>query len=761
MSTLLVNRRSFLQFTALAGGGLLVAAYFEPTDLLAQRGGGPPPRPDLFIKFAADGTVTLTAKNPEIGQGVKTMLPMLIAEELDVDWKDVRVEQADFDPTKYAGQQAGGSQATPNNYMTMRQVGAMARATLVAAAAQQWSVPATELTTASGQVWHRASNRSVAYAALATRAAAVPAPDPATLKLKEPTEFKIIGKSIPGVDNLAIVTGKPLFGIDVKVPNMLHAVFQRCPVFGGKAVSANLDLMKEMPGVRHAFIVDEVLPPPQGGGRAGGQGAASTAQGPMLADTRGRDVHSGVAIVADTWWHAQAARQKLQVRWDEGPNAAHSTAGYEARAAEFARQAPQRSTRTDGNVDEAFALAAREGKVVEATYAYPFLNHAPMEPMNCTAHLANGKLELWVGTQTPSGGRGVAARVAGVAPEDVVLHMPRMGGSFGRRLYNDYIGDAVAIAKVVGQPVQLRLSREDEMRQDTFRCGGFHHLKGGVDKAGNLIAFSNHHVTFDAGDNMGATEFPARFVPNVLLGASSMPKALPTGAHRAPRSNAFAYVMHGFLDELARAAGKDPIAFRLQLLAVPPVQAQAQGGGPGGGGGGGGWSAERMRGVLELAAEKSGWGKRLPRGTGMGVGFYFSHNGYFAEVAEVTVDANKRVKVTKVWVAGDVGRQIVNPINAEAQVVSSVIDGLNQLMDEITIDKGRVVQSNFHDYPLLRIRNAPPVVETHWKLSDNNPTGLGEPAMPPIIPAVTNAIYAATGTPVRSLPLTKHGYSWA
>jgi isoquinoline 1-oxidoreductase beta subunit len=582
----------------------------------------------------------------------------------------------------------------------------------------------------------------------------LPAPDPASVKLKEPTQFTIIGKPIPGVDNPAIVTGKPLFGIDVKVPNMLYAVFQRCPVFGGKAISANLDAIKEMTGVRHAFIVEEVLGA-QGGGRGGrGGGAAADApQGPMLADNRGRDVHSGVAIVADTWWHAQAARQRLQVQWDEGPNATHSTASYDASAAAMAKQAPERSTRVDGNVDEAFALAAREGKVVEATYSVPFLNHAPMEPMNCTAHLSGGKLELWVGTQTPSGGRGVAARVAGVAPEDVTLHMPRMGGSFGRRLYNDYIGDAVAIAKVVGQPVQLRLSREDEMRYDTFRCGGYHHLKGGVDRAGNLIAFSNHHLTFDAGDNMGANEFPARFVPNLSLGASSVPKALPTGAHRAPRSNSFAFVMHGFLDELARAAGKDPIAFRLQLLSTTPLDSAR-----------GALDPERMRGVLELVAEKSGWSSRvrsLPRGTGMGVGFYFSHSGYFAEVAEVTVDANKRIKVNKVWVAGDVGRQIVNPLNAEAQVVSSVIDGLNQLMDEITIEKGRVVQSNFHDYPLLRIRNAPAVVETHWKLSDNTPTGLGEPAMPPIIPAVTNAIYAATGVPVRSLPLTKHGYSWA
>jgi isoquinoline 1-oxidoreductase beta subunit len=446
--------------------------------------------------------------------------------------------------------------------------------------------------------------------------------------------------------------------------------------------------------------------------------------------------------------------------WEEGPNATHSTASYDTKAAELSKQPPQRQIRTDGNVEEAFALAAREGKVVEAAYFYPFLNHVPMEPVNCTAHLANGKLELWCGTQTPASGRPVAARVAGVPDTDVTLHLPRMGGSFGRRLSNDYVGDAVAIAKVVGQPVQLRWSREDDIRHDIFRCAGYHYFKGGVDRAGNLIAFQDHMVTFDSGDSIGATEFPARFVPNVMLAASSIPKALPTGAHRAPRSNALAFVMHGFLDELAIAAGKDPIAFRLSLLAVPPIQAAAGGGG---GGGGQGWSADRMRGVLELVAEKSGWGKRtLPRGTGMGVGFYFSHQGYFAEVAEVAVDAQKRVRVNKVWVAGDIGRQIINPLHAESQVAGSVIDGLSHMMGfEITIENGAVVQKNFDEYPLVRMRQAPRVIESHWVLSDNNPTGLGEPALPPIIPAVCNAIFAATGQRIRSLPLAKHGYRWA
>jgi len=772
MSTHTLNRRAFLRFTAIAGGGLVIAAYLDPEALLAQRGGGaPPPRPDAYIKIAPDGIVTITAKNPEIGQGVKTMLPMLIAEELDVDWKDVRVEQGDFDPSKYQGQQAGGSTATPNNFTSMRTVGATARATLVTAAAQTWNVPEAELTTASGKVWHKSSNRSVGYGALAAKAATLPMPEPASVKLKDPSEFKIIGKSITGVDNPAIVTGKPLFGIDVHVPGMLYAVFERCPVYGGKAKSANLDAIKAMPGIKHAFIVDESIPPPpQGGGPGGGGAPAAAPAGPALSDNRGRDVQSGVAIVADSWWFAESARKQLKVVWEEGPNAPHTSVAYATKAVELSKQAPQRQILADGNVDDAFAVAAKDGKVVESAYFYPFLNHVPMEPVNCTAHLKDGKLELWVGTQQPQGGLTVAARVAGVQTSDVTMHLPRMGGSFGRRLSNDYVGDAVAIAKVVGAPVQLRWSREDDLRHDVFRCAGYHYFKGGVDKAGNLIAWRDHMVTFDSGDNITATEFPARFVPNSLLAASSMPKAIPTGAHRAPRSNALAFVMQSFIDEMAHAAGKDPIAFRLALLSntptPPPPPAAGAAAGPGGPGGGGGavnpQFAERMRGVLELVAEKSGWGKKtLPKGTAMGVGFYFSHNGYFAEVAEVSVDANKKIKVNKVWVAADVGRQIVNPINAEAQVVSSIIDGMNQLMDEITIDAGRVVQSNFNNYPLVRMRNAPPVVEVHWKLSDNNPTGLGEPAMPPIVPAICNAIFSANGDRVRALPLLKSGYSWA
>ncbi|MEO6221862.1 MAG: molybdopterin cofactor-binding domain-containing protein [Vicinamibacterales bacterium] len=742
-----LDRRSFLRVTALAGGGFMLATYLEPLDIFAQgRGNAPPLEPNAFISIDANGIVTITAKNPEIGQGVKMMLPMLIAEELDADWKDVRIVQGDLNPAKYGTQSAGGSTATPSNWAPMRQIGGAARQMLIAAAAQQWGVPETEITTTPGMVVHAASKRSAGYGQFAAAAAKMTPPALAAVTLKDPKNYRIIGKPMPGVDNHKIVTGQPLYGSDVTVPGMLHAVYQRSPVIGGKAVSANLDAIKAMPGIKHAFIIPEGV----GGGSM-----------------------SGVAIVANSWWYAENARKQLKVVWNDGPTAADSTEGFAMKAAAMATQPPQSTSRTDGDVDAAFASAA---KTVEASYVYPFLAHAPMEPPNATAIFKDGKLEMWAGTQQPGGVINTIATALGIAPGDITVHLPRMGGSFGRRLYNDYVIETAVIAKTVGAPVQVRWSREDEMRQEVFRPSGYHHLKAGVDASGGLVAWRNHFVSFSneapppaAGapaqqgpavrpapsSTLSGTEFPARFVPNFATHVSMMPLGVTVGAHRAPGSCAISFVMQSFLDELAHAAGKDPVQFRLDLMARTPIALPQQGGG------GGGFSAERMTGVLKLVADKSGWGKRkMPAGTAMGVAFHFSHSGYFAEVAEVNVDASKRIKVNKVWVAGDIGRQIINPLNAESQVHSAVIDGLSQLMLEITLDGGKVVQGNFDTYPVLRMRQAPPVIEAHWVLSDNNPTGLGEPALPPIIPAVTNAIFTATGTRIRSLPLTKHGFSW-
>ncbi len=747
MTTMTVNRRSFLKVTTAAGGGLMIALYTDAfADLLAQgRGGGPPAAPltpDAFITISPEGLVTITAKNPEIGQGIKTALPMLIAEELDVDWKDVRIVQGDVIQTKYGGQSAGGSTAIPGNYTPMRQIGAAARAQLVAAAAATWNVPEGELTTASGKVMHAASKRSIGYGQLTAKAATIPAPALASVTLKDPKNFSIVGKSKTGVDVRAIVTGKPLFGIDTNLPGMKFAVYEKCPVFGGTVVSANTAEIKVLPGITDCFVVEP---------------KASLA--------------SGVAIVADSWWTAQQARTKLKIQWNEGATAANSTKGFDAGALDFSTKEPQSTTRNDGDVAAALKSAA---KTAEGAYQYPFLVHAPLEPMNCTAQYKDGRLEMWATSQTPQQGITIAATACGITPADVTMHLMRMGGGMGRRLANDYVAENAAIAKMVpGVPVQLRWTREDDMRSDVYhRAAGWHFLTGGVDASGGLVAWRNHFVTVGKGTapsgsaNLSANEFPARFVPNFAIVQSINESGIPTGPMRAPGSNANAFVMQSFIDELALAAGKDPVAFRMALmdqpLVVPPPP--PAGAPPQQGGGGGNlFNAARMKGVLQLVADKSGWGKRqLPKGTGMGVAFHFSHSGYFAEVAEVTVDAQKKVKVNKVWVAADVGRQIVNPINANNQCEGSVVDGLGQAMGlEITIDGGTVVQKNFNEYPLIRMKNAPAAIQIDYLLSDNNPTGLGEPAMPPSIPALTNAIFAATGIRVRSLPLIKHGFSWA
>ena len=749
-----VDRRQFLRVTAITGGGLLLGTLidsFGAATALASAPGTAPftPHvgefaPNAFIRITPDGAVTIIAKNPEVGQGLKTMLPMLIAEELDVDWKDVHVEQAGLDTVKFTGQVAGGSTATPNHWLPMRRVGAAARTMIVAAAASTWNVPASECETAHGVVTHKASGRSLRYGELLEKAATIPAPALDQVTLKDPKSFSIVGTRVRGVDNHAIVTGKPLYGIDVSLPGMLYAVYEKSPVFGGKVKSANLDVIRRQPGVRHAFVVD---------------GVGTSLDGLL----------GGVAIVADSWWLAKSARQKLQVEWDEGVAANLSSKEITATAAQLAKQPAHRSLRKDGDVDAALAGAA---KVLHAEYYYPFIAHAPMEPQNCTAsYTSDGKLEIWAPSQNPAPARSLVVNALGVKESDVTIHMTRGGGGFGRRLMNDYVVEAARIAKEVGVPVKLLWTREDDMRHDFYRAAGFHNFTAGLDANGKIVAWRNHFVSFGdvekfsapgatgnpsfgAGAGMGGAEFPARFIPNYALDASVMRASVPTGYLRAPGSNGIAYVTQSFIDELAQLAGKDPIQFRLDLLANEAAAATpAQQGG---------FDASRVRGVLEVVRDRSGWGRTtLRKGTGMGVAFHFSHRGYFAEVVQATVSRAGAVKVDKVWVVGDVGSQIINPSNAENQVQGSVLDGIAEaLAQEITIEKGRTAQGNFHEFALLRMKQSAPV-DVHFHVTTFSPTGLGEPALPPVVPALVSAICAATGKRIRSLPISKHDLRWA
>ncbi len=722
-----LDRRDFIKVTGAAGGGLLLGTYLNLLTPAPARAATRATdfNPNAFIHIATDGVITISAPNPEVGQGVKTMLPMLVAEELDVDWQDVVVEQAGLDTDRFSGQFAGGSNATPNTWLPLRRAGAVGRALLRTAASRTWEVPEGECRTETGRVHHPASGRSLGYGELASTAANLPVPDAESVPLKDASDFRIVGTPIPDVDNLAIVTGKPLYGIDVTVPGMLYAVFEKCPVFGGRVASTNLDEIRRRPGVKQAFVVD------------GGD------------DLTG--LLGGVAILAESWWEADAARKALRIDWDEGSTVEESSVGYSRRAEELLADPPAFAVRRDGDVDAALPSAAHR---VEARYDYPFLAHAPLEPQNCTAHYHDGIMEMWAPSQTPERGRSLVASTLGMDASEITVHLTRMGGGFGRRLNNDYMVEAAWIAREAGVPVKLVWSREDDMRHDFYRPAGYHRLEGGVDARGRIVAWKNHFASFGEGEsfapfaNVGSNEFPAGFVPSFALEVSLMPSGVPMGALRAPRSNALAFVYQCFIDELAEAAGKDPVEVRLDLLDAAGDEV--------------GFDPARMRGVVELVAERSGWWDRSPsRGSGMGVAFHFSHRGYVAEVVQATVGRQGELTVDKVWVAADIGSEIINPSNAENNTQGAVLDGIGEALgQEITIAEGRAVESNFHDFPLLRHRQAPDV-EVHFLTTDFPPTGLGEPPLPPVIPALCNAIHAATGRRIRSLPLAKHDLSWA
>ncbi|WP_417625123.1 molybdopterin cofactor-binding domain-containing protein [Paremcibacter congregatus] len=776
-----LSRRLFLKATAMTavGGGLMLS--LGACDLMD--GGKAPSEVAMIpvgshIMIATDGSVTLLAPNPEIGQGVKTSLPMMIAEELDVAWDQVTVEQADLDTAAFQFQVAGGSLSTPMLSLALRRVGAAARQMLISVAADHWQVPASDCVTDAGQVIHAPTGRRLGYGELAAEAAKLPVPELTEVPLKDSQDFRIVGKGVKGVDNPKIITGAPLYGIDVSVPGMAYAVFVKCPTYGGKALSANLREIKALPGVQDAFLVEENDSRPSAG--AGWWLAGDGKADPSWWNAEGLNnwpdmLMSGVAIVADSWWQTQKARESLEVVWDEGRAGDQSSEGFDAQAEAFFADPPKEVRWPElGDVDQALKESS---DIIDVEYRFPFLAHATLEPQTATASVTRDtdgtmKVEVWSGPQLPAIAQATIANMLAIPEEKVTLHLTRAGGGFGRRLLCDSLLEAVWISKIVGKPIKLLWSREDDTQHDFYRPGGYHRLKGGLDRDGKALAFDNHFVGFGgdkAFSNAADSSSPGYLygnIPNMRYKASKIPLYIPTGSMRAPMSNSHGFVFESFVDELAHKAAIDPISFRLNM--IDPTKEAPSWGNLTDGVPLTGFNPTRMRAILELVAERSGWHQKKLYGPkqgqtaennnqprrGMGVGCYFSHMGYFAEVVELTIDRDNSVTIEAVWVVGDIGRQIINPLNAENMVQGSVIDGLGQAMGlEVTFEGGAAQQSNFHDYPLIRMAQSPKEIDVHFHITDNTTTGLGEPALPPILPALANALYAATGTRYRKLPL--------
>jgi isoquinoline 1-oxidoreductase subunit beta len=738
MQSTAVTRREFLQVGTATGGALLLGLGVGSTSGAQVPGGAPAPPGGVpapatlnfsaFIQIAPDGAIRIYSAKPDVGQGIKTSAAMTVAEEMDADWSRVTVEQSPVDNTIYGPQGVGGSRSTPSTWDPLRKLGASARALMIAAAAQQWSCPDSECSTASSVVTHGPTGRKLSYGELAARAASLPAPDQSKLTLKARTVYRLIGRRVGSVDNARIVRGVSLYGMDVRLPGMVYASLQRAPVFRAKVRSANLDTVKGLPGVQDVFVLE-------GAGASAAEGI------------------TGVVVVADSTWAAFSARTQLRIEWDTSAASTDSSAKSAATARELARGRGTQVLKESGNVDAVFASGAR---TIEAFYSYPHVSHAPMEPQNTTAWYRDGKIEMWAPVQQADAARPSIAQLLGIPLANVTLHLPRIGGGFGRRLMWDYMTEAALIAKRVNGPVKVVWTREDDMQFDYFRVGGFHGMKAALDANGRLAAWQDHFITFTAdsrnsvsGGNMDPMEFPAPVLANVHLSQTMLPLAARCGPWRAPRSNGLAYPMQSFLHECSVAAGRDHVEFLLELFGEPRLLVP---------GNAGSLNTGRAAAVIRLAADKAGWGRKLPQGRGLGMAFYYSHQGHFAEVAEVSVSKDKRLTVHQVTVAADIGL-VVNPLGAEQQAEGSVMDGLSTALGQrITIEGGVTEQRNFGDYPMMRIRSAPKVA-VHFVATDYPPTGIGEPALPPVAPAICNAVFAACGERVRTLPLTLSGFS--
>jgi isoquinoline 1-oxidoreductase beta subunit len=709
-TTMNLDRRGFLTAGAAGAVGLVIGFYLpgKYETLAASPAGAAPAALNAWMRIGADDSVTILIDKSEMGQGIQTALCMIAAEELECDWTKIRTEFAPaakeyFNPA-FGMQGTGGSSSVRSSWDPMRKAGAAARDMLLQAAAQMWGVEKSTCRAENGAIFHDASKRKLTYGSVAEAASKLPVP--ADVPLKDPKQFRVIGKSTPRLDTPDKVDGRAEFGIDIRRPGMLYAVVQRCPVFGGKVASFDATRAKAVPGVKNVV-----------------------------------QISSGIAVVADSTWTAMQGRRALQVKWDEGPNAKVSSETITKLFSDRASQ-PGVAARTEGDAAAAFSGAAKK---IEAVYEAPFLAHATMEPQNCTADVQPDRVDVWAPTQFQTVSQAVAAKICGLKPEAAFIHTTFLGGGFGRKAGTDFVIDAVETSKAIGAPVKVTWSREDDTQHDYYRPASYAKLAGALDADGWPVAWTtlvacpsimeawfpgSTKNNLDSTSVEGVANLPYS-IPNILVDYQRTETGVPVGFWRSVGNSQNGFFSESFVDELALATKKDPYEFRRHLLGKAP----------------------RHLGVLELAAQQAGWGKPLPPGRFRGIAVLFAFESYAAHVVEISVNRGERtVKVHRVVCAVDVGRA-VNPSTIVAQSESAVVYGLSSaLHGEITIAGGRVTQTNFNTYPVLRM-NEMPVVEVHIVPSQEKPTGAGELSVPPVVPALCNAIFAATGKRIRRLPI--------
>jgi isoquinoline 1-oxidoreductase beta subunit len=697
-----IERRGFITLTASAAGGLLIG-FSMPQALAAQFGppGDGPIAPNAFIRIGADDIVTLIIHKPENGQGIETALAMLLAEELDCDWSKVRTEFAPIDAALYGGALQGtfGSLAVRTTYEPMRRTGAAARDMLVQAAAQQWGIAKTQCRSENGFVIDTSTSARLSYGSLADAASKLPVPS--TVTLKDPSQFRLLGKPMKRLDTPAKVTGRAVYGIDVQRPGMLYAVIARPPAFGGKVVRFDPAKALAVPGVKHVG-----------------------------------EIPQGVAIVATNTWAAMQGRRALQVEFDDGPNAGLSTPGISELFAALVQKPGAVATNRGDAAAATLSATTLPAKTLEALYEAPYLAHARMEPFACVAHVQKDQCDVWVGTQIPGQAHSNAVQASGLPPGSVRVHTTYMGGSFGSRGGGAFVAEAVAVSKYLGLPINLTYSRDDELQHDLYRPASTVSLTGVLGAEGWPTALTARiacptWMGLRNGVARESVEGIADYdIPNVRVEYHDPGIGIPTGYWRSVGLSQNAFFIESFLDEMAAAGGKDPLELRRRLHAKAP----------------------RLVGVIDLAAEKAGWGRPLPSGRFRGIAAVAGFGSFNAQVAEISMVQGK-VRVHRVICVVDCGR-VVNPDGVVQQLEGGLVYGLSAaLRGNITIDRGRVKESNFHDYQPLRMAEMP-AVEVHIVPSTNAPGGIGEVSTPAIAPAVGNAIFAATGKRIRRLPFS-------